>query len=70
MISSYWVNFAKSGDPNGPGFPKWPAFAENDKQAMVFDAAPSARPVPNLDKLHLPADELLARRTQTYADGH
>ena len=51
MISSYWVNFAKSGDPNGPGLPKWPAFAENDQQAMVFDAAPSARPVPNMDKL-------------------
>jgi len=51
MISSYWVNFAKSGDPNGPGLPKWPAFTENDQKAMVFDAAPSARPVPNLDKL-------------------
>jgi len=51
MISSYWVNFAKTGDPNGPGLPKWPAFAENDQQAMVFDAAPSARPVPNLDKI-------------------
>ena len=51
MISSYWVNFAKSGDPNGPGLPKWPAFAENDQKAMVFDAAPGARPVPNLDKV-------------------
>ncbi len=51
MISSYWVNFAKSGDPNGPGLPKWPAFTENNQQAMVFDAASSARPVPNLDKL-------------------
>jgi len=26
-------------------------FAENNQQAMVFDANPSARPVPNLDKL-------------------
>jgi para-nitrobenzyl esterase len=51
MISSYWVNFAKSGDPNGPGLPRWPAFTETNQQAMVFDAAPSARPVPNLDKL-------------------
>jgi para-nitrobenzyl esterase len=52
VISSYWVNFAKSGDPNGPGLPKWPAFAENNQQAMVFDAVPpSAKPVPNLDKL-------------------
>jgi para-nitrobenzyl esterase len=51
MISSYWVNFAKSGDPNGPGLPKWPAFAENDQKVMVFDASPGARPIPNLDKL-------------------
>ena len=50
-ISSYWVNFAKTGDPNGPGLPQWPAFAENDQKAMVFDQTPGARPVPNLDKI-------------------
>jgi para-nitrobenzyl esterase len=51
MISSYWVNFAKSGDPNGPDLPEWPAFTENDQKVMVFDSEPSARPVPNLEKL-------------------
>jgi para-nitrobenzyl esterase len=51
MISSYWVNFARSGDPNGPGLPEWPAFTENDQKVMVFDAGPSARPVPNLGRL-------------------
>ncbi len=51
MISSYWVNFAKSGDPNGPGLPKWPAFIENDQKVMLFDASPSARPLPNLDSV-------------------
>ena len=50
MISSYWVNFAKSGDPNGPGLPEWPAFKMDDQKAMVFDTAPGARPVPNLDR--------------------
>jgi len=51
IISSYWVNFTKTGDPNGPGLPEWPAFSNRDQKAMVFDANTSARPVPNLDKL-------------------
>ena len=51
IISSYWVNFAKSGDPNGPGLPRWPPFTENDPKAIVFDADSGARPLPNLDKL-------------------
>ena len=38
-------------DPNGLDLPKWPAFAENNQQAMVFTATPNAMPMPNLDKL-------------------
>jgi para-nitrobenzyl esterase len=53
MISSYWVNFAQTGDPNGSGLPEWPAFTESDQKVMVFDAAPGARPEPNLDKLKI-----------------
>jgi len=51
LISSYWVNFATKGDPNGPGLPAWPAFDEKEQKTMFFDKTPGARPHPNMDKI-------------------
>jgi para-nitrobenzyl esterase len=51
MISSYYVNFAITGDPNGKGLPPWPAFTDTNQQVMVFDAAPSARTYPALENV-------------------
>jgi para-nitrobenzyl esterase len=37
LMSSYWVNFATTGDPNGKGLPKWPVFEEKKSgNVMVF----------------------------------
>jgi para-nitrobenzyl esterase len=51
LIRSYWINFARTGNPNGPGLPQWPAFTENNQKVMFFDTGASARPIPNLEKL-------------------
>jgi para-nitrobenzyl esterase len=52
-ISSYYVNFAVTGDPNGNGLPAWPAFTDADQKVMVFDAKPGARTYPVLERVKL-----------------
>ena len=48
MMSSYWANYARTGDPNGPGLPRWPRFDADDAQVMElgdrFGPAPVAAP--------------------------
>jgi len=35
-ISSYWVNFAKTGDPNGAGLPPWPVYDRARDDVLEF----------------------------------
>lgn len=35
-LQRYWANFARTGDPNGPGLPVWPAFTPDDRRHMAF----------------------------------
>jgi para-nitrobenzyl esterase len=35
-MSSYWVNFAATGNPNGKGLPKWPSYDAKSDPALEF----------------------------------
>jgi len=37
QMGDYWVNFAKTGDPNGAGLPAWPAFSNASRQTLLVD---------------------------------
>ena len=38
LVRRYWVNFARTGDPNGPGAPVWPRYAEASDALLAFGA--------------------------------
>jgi para-nitrobenzyl esterase len=50
-MSSYWVNFAKTGDPNGEGLPVWPAFDDNNPELIELGNEVKAIPLPYKEQL-------------------
>ncbi|HEY2178572.1 MAG TPA: carboxylesterase/lipase family protein [Caulobacteraceae bacterium] len=63
-VSDYWLNFAKSGDPNGPGLPAWPAFTERAPAEMRLDVKTAAEPVEEEARLKLLGDYFAWRRAE------
>ena len=43
-MQAYFVNFIKTGNPNGAGLPEWPAYrADNNYQRMRIDVTSKAQ---------------------------
>ncbi|HEY6927390.1 MAG TPA: carboxylesterase family protein [Steroidobacteraceae bacterium] len=63
-MMTYWVNFAKTGDPNGVGLPNWPAFNPDTQQVLYFDGTIAAKPLPNAAQLQVLNDYFSWRRDE------
>jgi para-nitrobenzyl esterase len=57
-MTSYWANFAATGDPNGAGLPAWPAFSEPDAPVMRLGEQIGAQPLPKPDQMAFFAREI------------
>ncbi len=50
-MSSYWVNFAATGDPNGADLPKWPVYSNRADLAMGLGDKIAPEPTPHKAQL-------------------
>lgn len=55
QISTYWLNFIKTGNPNGAGLPRWPSFDAAAPAILAIGDNTHSRPL-------LPADKMAAMK--------
>jgi len=52
IMSSYWVNFAKTGNPNGEGLPVWPVFSDVEPEVIELGDEVKSAPLPYQEQLN------------------
>jgi para-nitrobenzyl esterase len=52
-MSAYWVNFVKTGNPNGGALVKWPAYENAKEQVLILDSKIESKKLPTKAKLKL-----------------
>jgi len=53
VMNTYWVNFAKTGDPNGAGVPEWPVYHTQNEEILEIesDGETVGKPDPRKERL-------------------
>ena len=70
VMSSYWTNFVKTGDPNGAvDLPAWPRFDPAHASVQRLDDPVATTAVPSLDKLQV-FDAVYSASRQRAFPGH
>ena len=64
LMMRIWTTFAKTGDPNGEGLPKWTPFTKESPETMVFRQADSCV----MEERHVPEIEKLAEVYRNFGD--
>ncbi len=49
-MMAYWTNFARKGNPNGPGLPNWPTIGQAGSRVLQLDANPATAVNPDLGR--------------------
>jgi para-nitrobenzyl esterase len=60
IVQTYWTNFAKTGDPNGPGLPHWDSWSTDQESYISFSNSGDAVPQKHFSPMycHLSPDRL------------
>jgi para-nitrobenzyl esterase len=62
QMSSYWVNFIKTGDPNGSGLPEWRAFSDSKEVMRIGENTGMIPITASQEKYDFLKQQLLAPR--------
>ncbi len=62
QMGDYWVRFAKTGDPNGAGAPRWEPVTKTASPIMILDAKPHSRPATPVEDRILAAAVAVAEK--------